>query len=104
VGEDGSLFDWLLANNYEPSDRESLYIVRAPDGYAFYKDSIYPEKSAEVTGDDGKNVSTFTYVTYGSPENDKALMLLEGAIRYVEPDEFYALNLDEDRILDYQIY
>jgi hypothetical protein len=104
VGDDGSLFDWLISNNYEPSDRDSLYLVKAPDGYLFYKASLFPEDSAEVQGDDGKNVSDSAYVTFGSPENDKALMLLEGAMRYVEPDEFYALNLAEDRILDYQIY
>lgn len=104
VGEDGVLFDWLLADNYEASDRDSLYIVKAPEGYVFYKDSLYSKDSPELEAEDGKNLSDSAYVTSGSSENDKALMLLEGALKFMEPAEFYSLGIDEDRILDFLIY
>jgi hypothetical protein len=105
VGEDAALFDWLLADNYEPSDRgDSLYIVKAPEGYVFYKDSLYSTDSPEVKEGDGKNLSDFSYVTSGSSQNDKALMLLEGALKFMEPAEFEALDIDEERILDFLIY
>lgn len=105
VGEDAALFDWLLADNYEPSDRgDSIYTVKAPEGYVFYKDSLYLTNSPEVQEDDGKNLSDFSYVTSGSSQNDKALMLLEGALKFMEQEEFEALAIDEERILDFLIY
>lgn len=104
VGEDATLFDWLVAGNYEPCKRDSLYKVKAPEGYVFYKDSLYPTDAPEVTEDDGKNISEFAHVTSGSSQNDKALMLMEGALKYMEPAEFYALGIDEERILDFLIY
>lgn len=104
VGEDAVLFDWLLEDNYEPSDRDELYTVKAPEGYVFYKDSLYPVGHPELEGDDGRNMSDSAYVTSGSSQNDKALMLLEGALKFMEPAEFYALGIDEERILDFLIY
>jgi hypothetical protein len=104
VGEDAVLFDWLLADNYEPSDRDSLYLVKAPEGYVFYKGSLYPKDAPEIEGADGKNLSDSSYVASGSSQNDKALMLTEGALKFMEPEEFYALGIDEERILDFLIY
>lgn len=104
VGEDEVLFDWLLADNYEPSDRDTLYLVKAPEGYVFYKDSLYPVGHAELEGKDGKSMSDSAYVTSGSSQNDKALMLMEGALKFMEPEEFDALNINEDRILDFLMY
>lgn len=104
VGEDAVLFDWLVQDNYEPADRDSLYLVKAPEGYVFYKDSLHSKESPELEGADAKSLSDSAYVTHGSPQNDKALMLLEGALKFMEPEEFYALGIDEDRILDFLIY
>lgn len=104
IGEDPVLFEWLLSDNYEPSDIDSRHLVKAPEGYIFYKDSLYPVTSSEVKEDDGTNLSESAHVASGSSENDKALMLLEGAMKFVEAEEFNALNIDEDRILDYLIY
>lgn len=104
IGEDPVLFEWLLSDNYEPSDIDSRYLVKAPEGYIFYKDSLFPITASEVTEDDGTNLSESAHVTSGSSQNDKALMLLEGAMQFMEPKEFYALGIDEDRILDFLIY
>lgn len=104
IGEDNVLFDWLLANNYLPSERDSHYLVPVPVGYKFYQGSLVPEDSPEADEGDEGTASDVAYVSFGSPENDKALMLLEGLMKHVEPDEFYALNIDDERILDYMIY
>lgn len=104
VGEDTVLFDWLLADNYEPSDRDELYTVKAPEGYVFYKDNLYSKAAPELEGTDSKNLSDSAYVTSGSSQNDKALMLMEGALKFMEPDEFDALGIDEERILDFLMY
>jgi hypothetical protein len=102
VSDSAVLSDWLLANNYEPSDRDSQYLVKAPEGYTFYKGSLVSNDSPEL--DDKADVSDYAYVAIGSPENDKALMLLDRAMRHVEPADFYALGIDEDDILDYMAY
>lgn len=99
VGTDEVLLEWLLANNYEPSDRDSNYLVKAPIGYKFYEGSL-----RAVDSPDGGDSSDSAYVSFSSPENDKALMLLEGAMTHLEPAEFYSLGIDEERILDYLIY
>lgn len=104
IAEDEILLEWLLANNYERSDRDSCYVVKAPEGYAFYRNSLFPKNSSALEGLIDEDVTDSSYVSFGSPENDKALMLLEEAMENVEPSDFYALDLEEDRILDYLIY
>lgn len=101
VSDSAVLLDWLLANNYEPSDRDSQYLVKAPEGYRFQRGSLFPKDSSDLEDED---IGDFSYVTVGSPENDKALMLLDGSMRNVEPADFYALGIDEDNILDYMTY
>lgn len=93
VGYDSSLFDWLMADNYGPSDREAHYKVKAPDGYGFLFGNLSPQ-NAEDGWDD------FEYVKSDSPQNDKALMLLE-SLQYAEPEEFYSRGISEDRVLDF---
>lgn len=104
IGEDEVLLEWLLANNYEPCEHESRYLVKAPVGYEFYKGALLPKSSPELEGVSEKDIRDSAYVSFGSPENDKALMLLEGAMTHLEAAEFDALGLDEERILDYHIY
>ena len=100
---DDVLFEWLLANNYSASEREGHYLVPIPHGYKLYKGNLVPkawlsqEQSAEAESD-------FVNVTVGSPENDKSLLLLEVAMRHMDPEEFETLDIDEERILDYMIY
>lgn len=96
LGYDSSLFDWLTADNYEQSDRESSYKVKAPEGYVFLYGNISP-RNDEDGGDD------FDYVTVGSPQNDKALMLLD-VLQFVTPREFYSKGINEERILDFLLY
>jgi hypothetical protein len=96
VGHDPSLFDWLVADNYEPCDRESSYKVKAPEGYVFLFDNISP-KNEEDGGDE------YEYVSIGSPQNDKALMLLE-AMQFVSPEEFDSAEINNDRILNFLFY
>lgn len=93
VGYDSSLYDWLMADNYEPSDREAHYKVKAPEGYGFLYGNLSPQ-NAEDDWDD------FEYVKSDSPQNDKALMLLE-SLQYAEPEEFYSRGISEDRVLDF---
>jgi hypothetical protein len=93
IGYDGSLFDWLVADNYEPCDTEGCYRVKAPEGYVFLFGVLHPFHE-EDGGDD------FEYVKVVSPQTDKALMLLE-TMEFVEPAEFYARGIDDDRILDF---
>lgn len=104
VSEDNVLFDWLLANNYLPSDRDSQYFVQAPVGYKFYQGSLVFEDSPETDEGNEGTARDVAYVSFGSPENDKAIMLLEGIMEYVERDEFYSLDIDTERILEYMIY
>jgi hypothetical protein len=102
VGADEVLLDWLLANNYEPSDRDSNYLVRAPDGYTFNRGSLVRKEESKLQT--SEDVSDFAYVSFGSPENDKAIMLLDGAMIHVKRAQFDALGIAEERILDYMIY
>lgn len=101
VSDNAVLLDWLLTNNYEPSDRDSQYLVKAPEGYVFYRGSLIPNDSRDLEDED---TSDYAYVTVGSPENDKALMLLDETMRHVEPADFDALGIEEDDVLDYMAY
>lgn len=93
IGYDSSLFDWLMADNCESSDRAAHYKVKAPEGYGFLYGNLSPQ-NAEDGWDD------FEYVKSDSPQNDKALMMLE-SLQFVEPEEFYSRGISEDRILDF---
>ena len=104
VCEDDVIFEWLAANNYGPSDQDSLYTVPAPAGYVFWNGNVIADNSPKLENVDESELSKSSTVTYGSPENDKALMLLEEAMSYMKASSFYALGIDEDRILDYTIY
>jgi hypothetical protein len=104
VCEDDVLFDWLLANNYGPSDEDSMFIVPAPAGYVFWKGKVIADNSPKLENRDESELSKSATVTSGSAENDKALMLLEEAMSFMKRASFYALGLDEDRVLEYMIY
>lgn len=104
VGHDDVLFDWVLANNYELSDKDSLYTVPAPVGYVFWKGSVISENSPKLENVDESKLSKYANVTSGSSENDKAIMLMGEALSYMKASAFYSLGISEDRILDYVIY
>jgi hypothetical protein len=104
VNEDDVLFDWLLANNYGPSDEDSMFIVPAPAGYVFWKGKVIADNSPKLENVDASEISKSATVTSGSSENDKAIMLLEEAMSYVKRKAFYEIGISEDRILDYVIY
>lgn len=104
VGQDDVLFDWLVADNYGPSEQESLFTVQAPAGYVFWKGHLIAVNSPKLENVDASELNESSTVACGSPENDKALMLIEEALSYMKSKAFYALGIDEDRILDYQIY
>ena len=91
IGEDDILFNWLIASNYQPSEHDSYYLVPVPSGYKFYQGSLVSVEALESDEGDEAAASDSAYVSFGSPENDKALMLLEGTMNHVEPAEFYAL-------------
>lgn len=103
ASNDDVLFEWLLANNYSTSKLENHYLVPIPEGYKLFQGNIVPDTwlTPEQRND---AVSDFVNVTVGSPENDKALLLLNVAMVPMESDAFEALNIDEERILDYMIY
>jgi hypothetical protein len=104
VSEDATLLEWLHANNYGPTDEDSLHSVPAPDGYIFKCGSLYPKDAVELKGLDESELKETEYVSSGSAENDKAMMLMEGAMKSVSRKEFTALNIPEDLTLEYQIY
>jgi hypothetical protein len=96
VGNDAVLWDWLMADDYEPSPRSDLWlIVEAPVGYRFHYDNLFPE--AELM--DADEMSRYSLVMTETARADKAHFLLE-TLRSVEPVEFYSLGLDKSRILD----
>ena len=97
-------FTRLVANNYEPCDHDSLYTVQAPAGYVFWNGNLILEDSPKLENRDESELNMSSTVTCGSPENDKALMLLEEAMSYMKSSSFYALGIDDDRVLDYLIY
>lgn len=105
VGNDETLLEWVLADNYGPLDvKYEQYTVPAPEGYLFRCGSLYPKNSLELEGLDESELADSADVTVGSPENDKALMLMSGAMKSVSRAEFVALNIPEDRTLEYMIY
>lgn len=104
VSEDETLLEWLRAHNYGPLDEDRQHEVPAPEGYIFRCGSLYPKDSPELEGLDESELQDFDYVSFGSSENDKALMLTEYAMKFVTRKEFVALDIPEDRILEYFIY
>lgn len=109
VGEDSALFDWLLADDYEPSDlpsriRDRMRIVRAPEGYAFhYGSSLLALDSEEAEALKGAGLSDKGHVTAKSPRDDKAHMSFH-LLQKVTLAEFEALSIDIERILDVELY
>lgn len=95
VGEDDVLWDWLVADNYEPSVA-GLYIVKAPTGYTFHQTLLFPTEDYGQ-GRDRENVSLI-----GSSKVNKALLLLV-SLRFVSSKEFAESNIDPDRIIDIHI-
>lgn len=104
VSEDETLLEWLLADNYGPIDDDRQHEVPAPEGYIFRCGSLYPKDSPDLKGLDESELKNTDYVSVGSSENDKALMLTEHAMKFVSRKEFIALDIPEDRTLEYQIY
>lgn len=104
VGQDDALFDWLVADNYGPSEKYSMFSVQAPVGYVFWKGNLIAVDSPKLENVEASEVSKSSTVTCSSSENDKALMLIEEALSYMKPSSFYGLGIDEERILDYVIY
>lgn len=104
VGQDDVLFDWLVANNYGPAEWDTLFTVQAPAGYVFWKGKLIAKDSPKLENVDESELDESSTVSCGSSENDKALMLMEEALSYMKSSSFYALGIDEDRILDYVIY
>lgn len=93
VGYDRSLFDWIVADNAEPSDRENHYKVKAPDGYGFLHGNLTVQNEEDGWDD-------FEYVEISSPQKDKAGMMLE-LLQFVEPSEFESEGISEEHILDF---
>jgi hypothetical protein len=103
VSEDEILFEWLVANNY--GDPEDNYRpVPAPEGYIFKCGSLFSKDSPELKGLDESELKDVGWVSWGSSDNDKAIMLMDDAMPSVSRKEFVALNIPEDRIFEFQIY
>lgn len=103
VSEDEKLYEWLVANNYGLLEDDD-YPVPAPEGYVFRCGSLFLKDDPKIEGLDESELMDVYWVSVGSPENDKALCLLEGAMRYVTRKEFVALDIPEDRTLGYMLY
>lgn len=100
--EDEVLYEWLVADNFEPSVKDGRYIVRAPEGYIFAEEGLIAEDSEEF-----KNLTDLSLtelITVGSPENDKGLLLIRYAMQELDSVDFYMLRISEARILDLEIY
>lgn len=93
IGYDRSVFDWIVADNVEPSDRENYYKVKAPDGYGFLYGNLTIQNDEDGWDD-------FEYVEISSPQKDKAEMVLE-MLQFVEPSEFESEGVSEEYILDF---
>lgn len=103
VSEDEGLYEWLVANNYGLLE-DSRYPVPAPEGYIFKCGSLFRKDDPEIKGLDESELKDIEWVSIGSPENDKALCLFESAMKSLTRKEFHALDLPEDRILEYFLY
>lgn len=96
VGEDVVLWDWLVADNYETAADGNLFRLTSPVGYEFHAGNLCP-----VEGYDGGRNSEL--IGLGSTKDDKALMLLI-SLRFVSPEEFSELDIDEERVLEIESY
>lgn len=101
VSEDEVLYQWLIADNFEPSIRDGQYIVRAPEGYVFGENGLVSEQSEEFK--DLVDSSLTEYVTVGSPANDKGLLAMP-AMEALDSADFYMLRTPEARIFEFVIY
>lgn len=105
VGEDDVLFDWLVADNAEASDRREV-LVSAPEGYVFNEDSAmvkYEPSYGEVqeVPNDYPAITQKAYVRSGPFLAGKVLLMLSESadvLTYVEEEDFAALNIDESRV------
>lgn len=105
VSEDEILMEWILADNYGPVDLDyQEHTVPAPEGYVFRCGSLYSKDSPDLEGLDASELKESADVSVGASENDKVLMLIESAMKSVTRREFAALNIPEDRTLEYLIY
>lgn len=95
IGYDVSLLEWLTAENFEPSDRDNYYKVKAPDGYGFLHGSLTYQNDEDGWDD-------FEYVKSDSPQKDKAEMMVE-VLQFVEPSEFESKGISGERILDFTL-
>lgn len=103
VSDDERLYEWLIANNYGKLE-DSSYPVPAPDGYVFKCGSLFRVDDPRIEDHDPSELADIEWVSIGSSENDKALCLLEAAMKSLTRKEFHALDLPEDRILEYFLY
>lgn len=107
--DDAVLYDWLVADNYKTLDDDpELFAVPAPEGYLFSDELLYPE--TEFTEEERKAVDrtdndvwSFTFVRIPYRFEDKAQTLLDAVLLPVTEQEFYALNIPNERILTFTI-
>lgn len=107
VGQDSTLWEWLLADNAVAAERKGKLVVPAPVGYVFNRNAVVKNSPAfdgllnEFPGDGP--LSRNGYVNVGKVRSDKALMLLRAesdTLTWVTEEEFHALKIDEARIMD----
>jgi hypothetical protein len=108
VSDDSVLFNWLVADNYQPSDEVGMLTVLAPEGYLFSDGTLVPiseltEEEVKSADDEDSDVWRDFDVRIPYRDADKAHYLREGVMRMVSPAKFYALGISEDRFLYFTI-
>ena len=104
VSNDDVLWDWLMADNAEASDRREV-LVSAPEGYVFLNNALVKrlpehEDVRELPGE-WPTLSERAYVRYGPFLPGKAHMMLHelsDILTYVDEEDFAALDIDESRV------
>lgn len=108
VTDDSVLFDWLVAENYERTDKAGVLNVRVPEGYIFRDETLVlvsecSEEEVRSAEDEDSDMWLDLTVRYAYRDSDKASFLIEYLMKRVSPAEFYTLGIPDDRALDFII-
>lgn len=108
ITDESVLFEWLVSDDFLPSEEVGCLRVTAPKGYLFQEEFLVPVSTltaAEIQSvdDDESGIWSDMDVTVAYRHVEKAAALMGVIMKDVSPKEFYALDIPEERVLAFTI-
>lgn len=109
IADDSILREWLLADNYEPTDDFGYMTVKAPKDYVFIEGEMYPDSELSedellsVDSDDENGIWSDLDVRRAYRDLDKARSMEEYVLEPVSMAELMDFGVPEEMIFHFTI-